>query len=213
LYQNQNKMTFFKRLPIAFVALFSAVSLNAQTAPDAVPQGLAPGDQLRIVVWRKPEMSCDCTVAGNGTIIHPLYREVQVTGVPLSTVEERLRTFLVRYEQNPQFVIQPLVKIVVGGEVRTPNIYSVPPETTIAQAIAIAGGPTDRGVLREVKVIRDRNEIKMDISRPDSDAGVLQIRSGDQILIGRRGRSTLEYISPITSSIAAIAAIVSIIIR
>jgi protein involved in polysaccharide export with SLBB domain len=213
LYQNQNKMTFFKRLPIAFVALFSAVSLNAQTAPDAVPQGLAPGDQLRIVVWRKPEMSCDCTVAGNGTIIHPLYREVQVTGLPLSTVEERLRTFLTRYEQNPQFVIQPLVKIVVGGEVRTPNIYSVPPETTIAQAIAIAGGPTERGVLREVKVIRDRNEIKMDISRPDSDAGVLQIRSGDQILIGRRGRSTLEYISPITSSIAAIAAIVSIIIR
>jgi protein involved in polysaccharide export with SLBB domain len=213
LYQNQNKMTFFKRLPIAFVALFSAVSLNAQTAPDAVPQGLAPGDQLRIVVWRKPEMSCDCTVAGNGTIIHPLYREVQVTGMPLSTVEERLRTFLTRYEQNPQFVIQPLVKIVVGGEVRTPNIYSVPPETTIAQAIAIAGGPTERGVLREVKVIRDRNEIKMDISRPDSDAGVLQIRSGDQILIGRRGRSTLEYISPITSSIAAIAAIVSIIIR
>jgi polysaccharide biosynthesis/export protein len=206
-------MTFFKRLPIAFVALFSAVSLNAQTAPDAVPQGLAPGDQLRIVVWRKPEMSCDCTVAGNGTIIHPLYREVQVTGMPLSTVEERLRTFLTRYEQNPQFVIQPLVKIVVGGEVRTPNIYSVPPETTIAQAIAIAGGPTERGVLREVKVIRDRNEIKMDISRPDSDAGVLQIRSGDQILIGRRGRSTLEYISPITSSIAAIAAIVSIIIR
>jgi protein involved in polysaccharide export with SLBB domain len=213
LYQNQNKMTFFKRLPIAFVALFSAVSLNAQTAPDAVPQGLAPGDQLRIIVWRKPEMSCDCTVAGNGTIIHPLYREVQVTGLPLSTVEERLRTFLARYEQNPQFVIQPLVKIVVGGEVRTPNIYSVPPETTIAQAIAIAGGPTDRGVLREVKVIRDRNEIKMDVSKPDSDAGVLQIRSGDQILIGRRGRSGLEYISPITSSIAAIAAIVSIIIR
>jgi protein involved in polysaccharide export with SLBB domain len=213
LYQNQNKMTFFKRLPLAFVALFSAVSLNAQTAPDAVPQGLAPGDQIRIVVWRKPEMSCDCTVAGNGTIIHPLYREVQVTGLPMSTVEDRLRTFLARYEQNPQFVIQPLVKIIVGGEVRTPNIYSVPPETTIAQAIAIAGGPTDRGVLREVKVIRDRNEIKMDISRPDSDAGVLQIRSGDQILIGRRGRSTLEYISPITSSIAAIAAIVSIITR
>ncbi len=110
-------------------------------------------------------------------------------------------------------MIQPLVKIVVGGEVRTPNIYSVPPETTIAQAIAIAGGPTERGVLREVKVIRDRQEIKMDISRPDSDAGVLQIRSGDQILIGRRGRSALEYIAPVTSTIAAAAAIISIIVR
>jgi polysaccharide export outer membrane protein len=194
-------MNLLKRLPVAFAALFIAATSQGQTSE--VPQGLAPGDQIRITVWRKPEMSCDCTVAGNGTIIHPLYRDVQVIGVPLTTVEERLRTFLARYEQNPQFVIQPLVKIVVGGEVRTPNIYSVPPETTIAQAIAIAGGPTERGVLRE---------IKMDISRPDSDAGVLQIRSGDQILIGRRGRSALEYISPVTSSIAAIAAIISIFV-
>jgi polysaccharide export outer membrane protein len=202
-------MTFKSRLGLAIVALLSAVTAGAQT-PET--QGLAPGDQLRITVWRKPEMSCDCTVAGNGTIIHPLYREVQVIGVPLSQVEERLRTFLARYEQNPQFVIQPLVKIVVGGEVRTPNIYSVPPETTIAQAIALAGGPTDRGNLREVKVIRDRNEIKFDVSRPESDAGVLQIRSGDQILIGRRGRSAIEYIAPVTSSIAAVAAIISILV-
>jgi polysaccharide export outer membrane protein len=206
-------MTFFKRLSIAFVALLAATSLPAQTPSDLTQQGLQPGDQIRIVVWRKPEMSCDCTVAGNGTIIHPLYREVQVIGVPLTTVEDRLRTFLARYEQNPQFVIQPLVKIVVGGEVRTPNIYSVPPETTIAQALALAGGPTERGLLSQVKVIRDRQEIKMDVSRPDSDAGVLQIRSGDQILIGRRGRSALEFISPITSSIAAIAAITSLIIK
>ncbi len=200
-----------KRLSIAFAALFAASTAHAQN-PDPSTQGLAPGDQLRITVWRKPEMSCDCTVAGNGTIIHPLYRDVQVIGVPLTTVEDRLRTFLARYEQNPQFVIQPLVKIVVGGEVRTPNIYSVPPETTIAQAIAIAGGQTDRGTLREVRIIRDRNEIKMDVSRPDSDAGVLQIRSGDQILVGRRGRSALEYLGPVTSSIAAVAAIISIFV-
>jgi len=204
-------MTFLKRLTIAFTALFAAATAHAQNQ-DPAAQGLAPGDQIRITVWRKPEMSCDCTVAGNGTIIHPLYRDVQVIGVPLTTVEERLRTFLARYEQNPQFVIQPLVKIVVGGEVRTPNIYSVPPETTIAQAIAIAGGQTDRGNLREVKVIRDRNEIKMDVSRPDSDAGVLQIRSGDQVLVGRRGRSALDYLGPVTSSIAAVAAIISIFV-
>jgi len=205
-------MTFLRRLSIAFIALFAASSAAPAQNQDPATQGLAPGDQLRITVWRKPEMSCDCTVAGNGTIIHPLYREVQVIGVPLTTVEDRLRTFLARYEQNPQFVIQPLVKIVGGGEVRTPNSYSVPPETTIAQALSLAGGPTERGNMREVKVIRDRNEIKMDVSRPDSDAGVLQIRSGDQIIMGRRGRSAMEYIGPVASSIAAIAAIISIFV-
>lgn len=204
-------MTLIKRLQIAFAALFVASVAGAQSAEPSA-QSLAPGDQIRITVWRKPEMSCDCMVGGNGSIIHPLYREISVIGVPLSTVEDRLRTFLARYEQNPQFVIQPLVKIIVGGEVRTPNIYSVPPETTIAQAIALAGGPTDRGNLRDAKIVRDKQEIKIDLSRPDSDAGVLQIRSNDQILVGRRGRSALEYLGPIASSVAAIAAIISIFV-
>lgn len=203
-------MTFRKRLAVALVALSAATSLEAQS-PDG--RTLLPGDQIRITVWRKPEMSCDCTVAGNGTVIHPLYREVAVAGVSLNVVEERLRAYLTRYEQNPQFVIEPLVKIVVGGEVRTPNIYSVPPETTISQAIALAGGTTERGQLHKVKVIRDRQEIRLDITRPDSDTAMLQIRSGDQILVGRRGSSPLELIAPISSTIAAGAAIYSIFSR
>ena len=203
-------MISLKRFSLASALFLSAASVTAGSQESS--QSLSPGDQLRITVWRKPEMSCDCTVGGNGTIVHPLYRDVQVIGVPLTTVEERLRTFLGRYEQNPQFVIQPLLRIVVGGEVRVPNIYSVPPETTIAQAIALAGGPTERGSLSKVKVIRDRNEINIDLSRPEADAGLLSIRSGDQLLVGRRGRSALEYLGPISSSIAAIAAIVGIFV-
>ena len=204
------------RILFALIALAASSQAFAQTpdtsASAAFNQGsLNPGDQIRITVFRKPEFSGDFPIAANGTIIHPLYREVQVTGVPLSVVEDRLRTFLTRYETSPQFVIQPLVRIIVGGEVRTPNIYSVPPETTIAQAIALAGGPTDRGEVSQVHVIRDRQDIKMDISRPDSDAGVLQIRSGDQILVGRQRGSILGVIGPITSTIAAIAAITAVI--
>lgn len=217
-------MRLTTQLSIAFAAILAASSVPAQTVPtqpavtqnatsDPGAQTLSPGDQIRIAVWRKPDMSCDCIVAGNGTIIHPLYREVQVVGVPINVVEDRMRTFLSKYEQNPQFVIQPLVKIIVRGEIRAPNIYSVPPETTIAQAIAIAGGPTDQGLLEDVRVIRDRQAIKMDVSRPDSDAGFLQIRSNDQIIVGRRKKSVLQYVSPVTSTIAAIVTIYSLVTR
>lgn len=194
--------------------MFCGASIvQAQTPADPGTGGLNPGDQIRIVVFRKPELSGDFPIAANGTIIHPLYREVQVTNVPLSVVEDRLRTFLSKYETNPQFVIQPLVKIIVGGEVRTPNIYMVPPETTIAQALAIAGGPTDRGLINDVRVIRDRQEIRVDVSKPESDAQLLQIRSNDQILVSRRRRSAMEFLGPVTSSIAAAAAITSIFIK
>ena len=206
------------RIASALIALAASSPLLAQTPDTAAPApasygGLNPGDQIRIVVWRKPEYSGDFTIAANGTIIHPLYREVQVTGVPLSVVEDRLRTFLTRYETTPQFVIQPLVRIIVGGEVRTPNIYSVPPETTIAQAIALAGGPTDRGELRQVDVVRDKQQIKFDVSKPESDAGVLQIRSGDQIIVGRKRGSILQVLGPISSTIAMIAAVTTVIRR
>lgn len=206
-------MTFIRRFGIACFALLGASEIRAQDQAGIAAFGLNAGDQVRITVWRKPELSGDFSVAPNGTLTHPLYREVQVTGVPMSVVEDRLRTFLARYETNPQFVIQPLVKVIVGGEVRNPNLLSVPPETTIAQAIALAGGPTERGLLNKVLVIRDRQEIRTDLSRPDSDVGVLQVRSGDQVLVGRRGIQMREYISPISSSIAAVVAIVTLLTR
>jgi polysaccharide export outer membrane protein len=200
-----------------FLLVFPAGSIASAQTPssDATVSGpgLNPGDQIRIVVWKNQQLSGDFTIAANGTISHPLYREISVVGIPLSVVEDRLRTFLTRYETTPQFVVQPLVRIIVGGEVRTPNILSVPPETTIAQAVALAGGPTDRGLLDQVQLVRDRQVVKLDLSRPDSDVGILQIRSGDQIIVGRRGRSSLDIITPLTSSIAAIAAIVTVIRR
>jgi polysaccharide export outer membrane protein len=197
---------------LLFVAgLVATGTARAQSASS--PDGLNPGDQVRIIVWRNTELSGDFTVAANGTLMHPLYREVQVTGIPMTAVEDRLRTFLTRYTTNPQFVISPLVKILVSGEVRTPNVYSVPPETTVSQAIVLAGGPTPTAKLDHIRLLRDHQEISVDLSRADSQAASLQIRSGDQILIPTRRNVLRDYIGPVTSTIGAAAAIVSIFWR
>lgn len=198
---------------VVAIASFAAVALQAQATASAAPAGLNPGDQVRIVVWRNPELSGDFAIAANGTIMHPLYREVQVTGIPLTAVEDRLRTFLTRYTTNPQFVIQPLVKVIVGGEVRTPNVLSVPPETTVSQAVVLAGGPTDRGRLDRVRLLREGQEIALDLSRANSDAASLQIRSGDQILVARSTNAFRDYFGPAASAIAAVAGIVNIVRR
>jgi|SRR5688572_4414964 len=196
------------RLFIASLSLLFGSGIGAQSSEPRL--GLSPGDQIRIIVWRKPELSGDFVVGANGTITHPLYKAVQVAGIPLNVVEDRLRTFLTQYETNPQLVVQSLVKIVVGGEVRSPNVFPVPPETTIAQAIMLAGGPTERGNIREVTVIREGQAVKMDLSRPDTDVSMLQIRSNDQVIVGRRSPGIGSYIGPVASSIAAAAAIISI---
>lgn len=196
----------------ALIAVLALLPFQAG-AQETSGGGLSPGDQLRIIVWRNPELSGDFPIAANGTVTHPIYREVQVTGVPMATVEEKLRTFLTRYITNPQFVIIALVRIVMGGEVRAPNLYSVPPETTITQAIALAGGSTEFANLRKVRILRDGQEVVVDLTRADEKAGLLQIRSGDQILIPRNRNIFRDVVGPVASTAGLLVGITNIFIR
>lgn len=191
--------------------LATAGTAAAQTT--ASTEGLNPGDQLRIAVWRNPELSGDFMIAANGTITHPLYREIQVTGLSMSAVEDRLRTFLSRYTTNPQFVVQPLVRITVSGEVRTPQILGVPPETTVSQAVVLAGGPTPTARLDNVRLLRGGQETIVNLASADAQAASLQIRSGDRIVVAARTNTFRDYISPAMTVIGAAAAITSIFLR
>lgn len=201
-----------KRFFPAVIAILLLLPWRAE-AQDPSLGGLSPGDQIRIMVWRNAELSGDFFVAADGTVTHPIYREVRVTGVPMAQVEERLRTFLTRYTTNPQFVIMALVRIVMGGEVRNPNIYSVPPQTTITQAIAVAGGPTDRANLSRVRIFREGQQVVVDLTRPDTDVGLLQIRSGDQILISRSRNVFRDVIGPVASTAGLFVGLANIFIR
>ncbi|HEY8165953.1 MAG TPA: SLBB domain-containing protein, partial [Gemmatimonadaceae bacterium] len=101
---------------------------------------------------------------------------------------------------------------IVAGEVRAPNLYSVPPETTIAQAVALAGGVTDRGRLDRVRVVRAGREIVVDLTRPDASAAQLQIRSGDQIAVARGTNVFRDVVSPVAGVVGALAAIAGVVV-
>ena len=174
---------------------------------------LRPGDALRITVWRNAELSGEFSVAGDGTITHPLYRTVRVGGVPLSAAELRLRTFLLQFENNPEFVVEPLLHVAIGGEVVRPNLYTLRPETSIADAVALAGGPTDRGKLNHVRLLRDGTETVLDLTKPQAGAATLPIHSGDQILVDRKKAVFRETLGPIITVAGATAAILNVVLR
>ena len=203
-------MRFRIHRPFLALLLVCAAPLGAQAVDSAAT--LSPGDVIRIVVWRRPEFSGDFVVAPDSTITHPLYKDVKVAGAPFRTVEERVRVFLSRYETTPAFVVSPLLRIFVGGEVRQPSVYTIAPGTTVAQAVALAGGPTERGRLDEVGLVRNQRRSTLDLTRSDSYA-VAEVRSGDQVLVGRRTSFFTDVLAPTSSVVAAVAAVVSIIIQ
>jgi len=186
---------------------------RAQGSPSDSVVVLEPGDLIRITVWRQTELSGEFVIARDGSITHPLYRDIKGAGVPLTTVEERIRSFLTRFETNPHFVVSALIKVVVGGEVRQPNIYNVPPGSTVAQVIALAGGPTDRGRLDRVQVLRGSTAYILDLTKPDVAITREQVRSGDRILLARRRNLFQEVLAPGASILGAMAALASVAIQ
>ena len=196
---------------LALVVL--SVPASAQESSASSEQAvLAPGDSVRIVVWRKPEFSGDFVVAPNGTITHPLFRSVQVAGVPFATAEANLRRFLARFEENPEFVIEPLIRVAISGEVERPLVYALRPETTVAEAVARAGGATELGARNRVRVLRlepsgQQEQLIINLTDPQAGYGRIPIRSGDQIIVDRRKSFMRDILLPTLGVIGSVASL------
>jgi len=199
---------------LALCLLTETEAVTAQAPPPATATAVAlnPGDVVRITVWRKPELSGDFVVAGDGTLSHPLYRDVRVIGVPMAAVETRVREFLTKLEANPQFVVEPLIRVAVGGEVRLPNLYTLRPETSLAQAVAMAGGPAERGRRDRLVLVRQNQQVVIDLRRSDAAGSSMPVRSGDQILVERQSAVFRDVITPMVSILGATAAVMSVIL-
>lgn len=176
---------------------------------------LQPGDGLNITVWNRPELSGQYKIGVEGYLLHPLYRDIRIAGVPFAQVEMQIREFLEQFQESPRFVIEPLFHVRLGGEVNGAGVHLVPPETTVATAVWSAGGPNDRGRLDRVWLNRDGRSTRLDLTDPSSPAAELYLRSGDEIIVGRRRTSILRDvivpISTVASGLYAIARITRIL--
>ena len=134
-----------------------------------------------------------------------------VAQIPLDSVTARIGAFLTQFTTTPQFVVQPEFHIVVRGEVRNPALYTVPLETTLGGAIAVAGGPTPEASLRRVTLVRDQHSYRLDLSNPAAPWTASPIRSGDQIIIGRKSNLFFGTILPLVTASAAVASLISVL--
>jgi len=191
-----------------------AVPGRAQDAPatSAEQAVLSPGDSVRIVVWRKPEFSGDYVVAPDGTITHPLFRAVRVAGVPFGTAEANVRRFLSRFEENPEFVMEPLIRVAVSGQVGRPQVFAIRPETSVGEAVARAGGVTEKGAANSVRVLRldssgRQQQILVDLTDPSRGSSTVPVRSGDQIVVPVRKSFVKDLLLPTLGVIGSIASV------
>jgi polysaccharide export outer membrane protein len=92
--------------PIA--ARAQAETAQAAAAPAASNYIIGAGDELRVFVWKNPDLSVDVPVRPDGKISTPLVPDAQAQGKTPTELATDLRTALSRYIQDP--VVTVLVK-------------------------------------------------------------------------------------------------------
>lgn len=196
-------------LLLALVLSLGDASALAQAAPSASGPTLQPGDRMILEVYRKPELSGTFLVAQDGALMHPLFSQVQVSGVPIPTVRERLDQYLRRFEADPQFVVGPEYRVFVGGVVRDQNQFHLP-EVSIAQAIVRAGGSTAPNRRHRVRLIRGGQHTLVGLTDEEAAAFLQQpIRSGDQIIVEERPSFSRTYLDPALRVLQTVGSILS----
>ncbi len=194
-------------------ALVYTRPLAGQGTPAPTDQTmLSPGDSVRIVVWRKPEFSGDFVIAPDGSVTHPLFRDVKIAGVPLATAEANLRRYLSQYDQNPQFVMEALLQVSVSGQVPRPLVFAAQPGSSIAEAVARAGGTTQFGNRGHVRVLRNepsgsQRVFYISLEDPADRLARSPVHSGDQIVVDRRKAFFRDIFLPALGVVGSVASI------
>jgi protein involved in polysaccharide export with SLBB domain len=184
---------------------------QSPTGPTTNSALIQPGDAVRITVWQRPEMSGEFTVSREGRLIHPLYRAIDISGLDGPALEAEVRRYLERFEATPSFVVEPLFRIVVEGAVRQPGRVSVPPGTSVRDAIVEAGGVSEMGLQNRARLTR--GGAVRSIALDDADQSRLEVRSGDEIVVPRRRSIFRDYVAPVSSFVGAMGSIATLIWR
>lgn len=156
----------------------------AQQDPGAAAV-LQPGDLIVLEVWREKELSDSLMVAPSGTAVFPLLGERQVAGRPFDEVRDQLLSEYARELRNPSITVTPLRRVYVLGEVNEAGLYSLDLSVSLAGAVAMAGGASEQGDLRRIRVVRD-GEVVLRGVRAETSISTIGVRSGDQVFVGRR---------------------------
>jgi polysaccharide export outer membrane protein len=197
---------------VLFPAVFFLLSATLQAQPTDQPVVRA-GDKVRLTVWRSPEMSGEFIVDQDGAIQHPLLHDIRVGGLTFPAAQQVVATKLAEYEAHPQFLLQPLFRVVVTGEVKQPNILYLPGGTSVAEAVALAGGPTDRGRLDRIHVFRHGTDTVLDLSGPRAQVVDFALLSGDQIQVDRRRDVLRDVVLPSATLVTMVGTLANLFIR
>lgn len=158
----------------------------------SVPSGyvVAPGDEVVITLWGRINEEVRKVVNRDGMINIPRIGPVSVAGQTFDAMQSNLTDRIQNIEGVQASVGMGAlrsIRIFIVGEVSTPGQYTVSALTNVTNALFYAGGVTNRGSLRNIKLIRDgrtaANFDFYDFLMSGNNFNNIRLKSGDVIFV------------------------------
>ncbi|NIM98375.1 MAG: hypothetical protein GTO24_09945 [candidate division Zixibacteria bacterium] len=155
---------------------------------------IGQGDVLEVFVWRNDNLSRQIVVRPDGKISLPLLQDVQAEGLTALRLRDEIAERYSEYVNNPRVtvIVSEIrsFKVSVLGRVTNPGVYPVTGNTTLIEAISMAGGFTEWANKRKITVItreggrekKIRINYKKIISGKDPRQNII-LKRGDTIIV------------------------------
>jgi polysaccharide export outer membrane protein len=147
-----------------------------------------PGDVVQVKIWRHPDLSDTFYVDQDTLIDFPLIGAIKVSNLDQETLEDTLRAKYSLYIKQPHVTVTKLIKVSILGEVRKPGVYYLKNTDQILEALAMAGGATDKANLKKAKLRRGGEILRINLreaiekGKTVTDVG---LQSGDILYVPR----------------------------
>ncbi len=161
------------RLFTVFLTLFAMFGCTQQQVEVDPPQlgslaeySIGVGDQIRVGVWKNPELSVSVGVRPDGKISVPLLGDVVALGVTAEQLAENIETALEDYVRGPQVTVvvtNPVSaefqqRVRITGAVTAPQSVSYRSGMTVLDVALQAGGLTPFASANRALLYRKTNE-------------------------------------------------------
>jgi protein involved in polysaccharide export with SLBB domain len=117
---------------------------------------VGPGDVFSFNVWGPIEIKKLITVSADGKLPIPAIGELNVDGLYLDDLQEKVKTAALNYYQNSKvsLTLEALrfFRVHVVGEVKFPGTYIAQPVTRVSELIDLAGGLTEYAWPQEIEI-------------------------------------------------------------
>ena len=192
---SENKEMLFNGNKVFGRDIFNNTSLTFEPAMNlATPQNyvIGPGDNIKLDIYGASQKSDVYVVSPDGDITVEGYGPIHVSGMSVSRAQAHLRSTLgSRYSSSSiKIGLGQTRTIVVNimGEVQAPGTYTLSAFASVFHALYMAGGISELGTLRNIKVFRRGSLVTVvdvyDYILNGKLTGNVRLQDNDVIVVG-----------------------------